>query len=31
MPWSQGGQTTEANLRTLCNRCNLGKGALRES
>jgi hypothetical protein len=26
-PWSRGGQNTEENLRTLCPRCNLGKGA----
>ncbi len=27
MPWSRGGETTLANLQTLCSRCNLGKGA----
>lgn len=27
-PWSQGGETVLANLRTLCANCNLGKGAL---
>lgn len=26
-PWSRGGQNTEKNLRTLCFKCNLGKGA----
>jgi len=26
VPWSKGGQNTEANLRTLCFDCNLGKG-----
>lgn len=26
-PWSRGGQNTEDNLRTLCFKCNLGKGA----
>jgi len=26
-PWSKGGQNTEDNLRTLCFKCNLGKGA----
>lgn len=26
-PWSRGGQNTEENLRTLCSKCNLGKGA----
>lgn len=26
-PWSKGGQNTEENLRTLCLKCNLGKGA----
>ena len=26
-PFSQGGKTTEDNLRTLCRRCNQGKGA----
>lgn len=25
-PWSRGGQNTEENLRTLCFKCNLGKG-----
>lgn len=25
-PWSRGGQNTEDNLRTLCFKCNLGKG-----
>jgi len=25
-PWSKGGQNTEENLRTLCFKCNLGKG-----
>lgn len=27
IPWSKGGQNTEGNLRTLCFKCNLGKGA----
>lgn len=27
VPWSQGGRTTLENLRALCDRCNLGKGA----
>ena len=26
-PWSRGGQNVEENLRTLCSKCNLGKGA----
>jgi len=26
MPWSKGGATTFENLRTLCSRCNLGRG-----
>lgn len=26
-PWSKGGETTLANLQTLCSKCNLGKGA----
>lgn len=26
-PWSKGGANTEENLRTLCFKCNLGKGA----
>lgn len=26
-PWSRGGQNVEGNLRTLCSKCNLGKGA----
>jgi hypothetical protein len=26
-PWSRGGLNVEENLRTLCSRCNLGKGA----
>lgn len=26
-PWSKGGETVLANLQTLCNTCNLGKGA----
>lgn len=26
-PWSLGGQNVEENLRTLCSKCNLGKGA----
>lgn len=26
-PWSRGGQNIEENLRTLCFKCNLGKGA----
>lgn len=27
VPWSRGGLNIESNLRTLCARCNLGKGA----
>ena len=27
LPWSRGGLNVEANLRTLCQKCNLGKGA----
>lgn len=27
MPWSKGGETVVENLQTLCNKCNLGKGA----
>jgi hypothetical protein len=27
-PWSAGGETVKENLQTLCERCNLGKGAL---
>jgi hypothetical protein len=27
IPFSKGGKTIEANLRTLCSKCNLGKGA----
>lgn len=27
VPWSRGGVNVESNLRTLCSRCNLGKGA----
>lgn len=27
VPWSRGGLNVESNLRTLCSRCNLGKGA----
>jgi hypothetical protein len=26
-PWSRGGQNIEENLRTLCSKCNFGKGA----
>jgi 5-methylcytosine-specific restriction endonuclease McrA len=26
-PWSRGGKNIEENLRTLCSKCNLGKGA----
>ena len=29
-PWSKGGETTFENLQTLCSRCNIGKGALRQ-
>ncbi|TAM42866.1 MAG: HNH endonuclease [Burkholderiaceae bacterium] len=29
-PWSRGGQNVEENLRSLCFKCNLGKGALIE-
>ena len=25
IPWSKGGETTLANLQTLCSRCNIGK------
>jgi Homing endonuclease associated repeat/HNH endonuclease len=28
VPWSKGGETVLANLRTTCDRCNLGKGNL---
>lgn len=28
IPWSKGGETVESNLRTLCEQCNVGKGAL---
>jgi 5-methylcytosine-specific restriction endonuclease McrA len=31
VPWSKGGQTVMENLRTLCERCNIGKGAQRLS
>ena len=31
LPWSKGGKTVAANLRTLCEWCNLGKGAKFES
>lgn len=27
MPWSRGGRTTQDNLQTLCEQCNLGKGS----
>jgi hypothetical protein len=27
VPWSRGGLTVESNLQTLCEQCNLGKGA----
>ncbi|MCW5775769.1 MAG: HNH endonuclease [Phycisphaeraceae bacterium] len=27
LAWSNGGETVLANLQTLCDRCNLGKGA----
>lgn len=30
-PWSRGGQNIEDNLRTLCSKCNLGKGSKIES
>lgn len=30
-PWSCGGQNVEENLRTLCSKCNLGKGAKLEA
>lgn len=30
VPVSKGGKTTESNLRTLCDRCNMGKGAKTE-
>lgn len=30
IPWSKGGETTADNLRTLCSKCNLGKGDLIE-
>jgi 5-methylcytosine-specific restriction endonuclease McrA len=26
VPWSKGGETTEDNLRTLCEVCNVGRG-----
>ena len=29
-PWSRGGSTVEANLQTLCERCNIGKGATQQ-
>ncbi len=29
VPWSKGGQTVMENLQTLCERCNVGKGAQR--
>jgi hypothetical protein len=28
VPWSKGGETVEANLRTLCAACNVGRGTL---
>ena len=28
IPWSKGGETTFENLRTLCSKCNIGKGNL---
>lgn len=31
VPWSQGGESLESNLRTLCFDCNLGKGARQET
>lgn len=31
VPWSDGGPTTLENLKTLCERCNLGKGKANES
>jgi len=31
VPWSKGGRTCEENLKTLCERCNLGKGDLMPS
>ncbi len=27
VPWSRGGRTIESNLQTLCEQCNIGKGA----
>ncbi len=30
-PWSRGGQNVEENLRTLCSKCNLGKGTKLEN
>lgn len=30
IPWAKGGETTIDNLRTLCSKCNLGKGDLIE-
>jgi 5-methylcytosine-specific restriction endonuclease McrA len=30
VPWSRGGKTVEENLRSLCEACNLGKGAILE-
>lgn len=31
VPWARGGETTLENLRTLCSKCNLGKGTQSES
>jgi hypothetical protein len=30
VPWSKGGETTLANLQTLCQQCNIGKGDIHE-
>lgn len=30
IPWSKGGETTFENLQTLCSKCNIGKGNLKQ-